>query len=160
MPCRRSGVRIPFPAQLGQKEVRNNAFCLKVPNAVIAQLVEHNLAKVGVASSSPVYCSIVGIPKWLNGTVCKTVDSWVRIPLPTLFGLLCLTKKHNGINKVNNRSVRINCLRRIPHFVFKGIVVDGNSTTKVPFHFCGCSSVGRAAASQAAGHEFDPRHPL
>lgn len=29
-----------------------------------------------------------------------------------------------------------------------------------PYSNCGNSSVGRAAASQAAGHEFEPRLPL
>ena len=27
-------------------------------------------------------------------------------------------------------------------------------------HLCGCSSEGRATASQAVGSGFDPRHPL
>ncbi len=33
-------------------------------NAEIAQLVEYNLAKVGVAGSNPVFRSIGGIAKW------------------------------------------------------------------------------------------------
>ena len=40
-------------------------------NAEIAQLVEHNLAKVGVASSSLVfrstYCTKRTLPRWRNG---------------------------------------------------------------------------------------------
>ena len=35
--------------------------------AEIAQLVEHNLAKVGVASSSLVFRSTVMMPRWRNG---------------------------------------------------------------------------------------------
>ena len=37
---------------------------LKITYAIVAQLVEYNLAKVGVAGSSPVYRSHAGVVQW------------------------------------------------------------------------------------------------
>ena len=36
----------------------------KIKYAIVAQLVEYNLAKVGVAGSSPVYRSHAGVVQW------------------------------------------------------------------------------------------------
>ena len=36
----------------------------KITYAIVAQLVEYNLAKVGVAGSSPVYRSHAGVVQW------------------------------------------------------------------------------------------------
>ena len=36
----------------------------KIEYAIVAQLVEYNLAKVGVAGSSPVYRSHAGVVQW------------------------------------------------------------------------------------------------
>ena len=41
-----------------QPQIRNASFA-SISNAAIAQLVEHNLAKVGVAGPSPVFRSII-----------------------------------------------------------------------------------------------------
>ena len=49
MAFKRSGVRFPSPPYRLQRTIR-----LREVFAGIAQLVEHNLAKVGVAGSSPV----------------------------------------------------------------------------------------------------------
>ena len=73
MAFKRSGVRFPSPpyrqkirldcvSQLGQRLTRGSKrvgrFCKRQDFAGIAQLVEHNLAKVGVAGSSPVSRSV------------------------------------------------------------------------------------------------------
>ena len=55
----RSGVRFPSPPLGGRP--RSHADMAQAANAGIAQLVEHNLAKVGVASSSLVSRSILMI---------------------------------------------------------------------------------------------------
>ena len=52
MAFKRSGVRFPSPPYRLQRTIR-----LREVFAGIAQLVEHNLAKVGVAGSSPVFRS-------------------------------------------------------------------------------------------------------
>ena len=64
MAFKRSGVRFPSPPYRLHKRlflvsIRNSAFVVSIQQSVsavagIAQLVEHNLAKVGVAGSSPV----------------------------------------------------------------------------------------------------------
>jgi hypothetical protein len=56
MAFKRSGVRFPSPPWLvGASVARQNRCSLRTEvDAGIAQLVEHNLAKVGVAGSSPV----------------------------------------------------------------------------------------------------------
>ena len=55
MAFKRSGVRFPSPP-LGRRELREFYVFMRRRGscAGIAQLVEHNLAKVGVAGSSPV----------------------------------------------------------------------------------------------------------
>ena len=54
--------KIRFPT-LARKAILKSEF---QKNAEIAQLVEHNLAKVGVASSSLVFRSRT-MPRWRNG---------------------------------------------------------------------------------------------
>ena len=48
-------------------------------------------------------------------------------------------------------------------WVTSSSLVIGSKLKRAPrrgLSYCGNSSVGRAAASQAAGHEFEPRLPL
>ncbi len=56
MACKRSGVRLPLPPQRkGQSNVRVGLFFI----AEVAQLVEHQLPKLRVAGSSPVFRSLI-----------------------------------------------------------------------------------------------------
>ena len=61
-----------------QPQIRNASFA-SISNAAIAQLVEHNLAKVGVAGSSPVCRSNLGniLSKARVAQVAELVDAHV-----------------------------------------------------------------------------------
>ena len=64
MAFKRSGVRFPSPP-LGRRKIAcgSSVSAASGRSAGIAQLVEHNLAKVGVAGSSPVSRSEVMIDR-------------------------------------------------------------------------------------------------
>ena len=51
------------PCVAGSIPALGTAKC-KIKYAIVAQLVEYNLAKVGVAGSSPVYRSHAGVVQW------------------------------------------------------------------------------------------------
>ena len=52
------------PCVAGSIPALGTAKCKTNKYAIVAQLVEYNLAKVGVAGSSPVYRSRAGVVQW------------------------------------------------------------------------------------------------
>ena len=106
------------------------------PQADMAQLVEHNLAKVGVAGSSPVVRSIACIGPVFESALFISTAKW---PSGKAEACKAFTPGSN------------------PGFASRQ---HPGAPAPVLFYICGHGSVGRAQPCQGWGRGFEPRCPL
>ena len=124
------------------------------------------------------------MPKWMNIPKCSerhsskafcVISSYCGDVISVAFlhdavaSLFSLEELHDVIKTVaaSNKLIRCFIMKKIIDFFFcksKEIFlffmnVDMKIFIPLPSK-CGCSSVGRAKASQALGRGFEPRHPL
>ena len=106
------GVRVSFSSHLKRERISKKQF------AEIAQLVEHNLAKVGVASSSLVFRSL-----FKDARMVESVDTR---DLKSLGHCGCAGSSPASSTKKNRKLLIVNCLRFsfciiAPHLHHRGV---------------------------------------
>ena len=119
--------------------------------AEIAQLVEHNLAKVGVASSSLVFRRNRGNSSVGRAQPCQ---GWGR-EFESRFPLKCSLFVDAQVAELVDAHVSGACVER--HAGSSPVL---GTTPYERGDFCGNSSVGRAQPCQGWGREFESRFPL